>query len=685
MSTGLYSGASGLALGTGLNRGTLGLYSGAAGLARGGGTPTPSVGNLILASNWADFLTKYAAAAPGDVVSINHGGYTPTTPQVFAPNHPVSGAGATFIGASNQIIQLKIDGQVNLRNEFVNWYCDIDSVNGNETADVASVASSAYCRNSDSFAIRGCVFTRGMWGIYNYNNSNFVEENNLCQFQRADAMRLDVNPAQFQIKGNYFGDVATNGKMWWYTDGTTPVFNIDPGSGTFYDKEHNDGIQAFLGSMTDAEISGNDFYIQGQVCFIADNVGNPQLRVKFTGNNLRGADPYQLLFDNGSHVEVTGNAFSAMPVMSPGISDVKITIAGSNIKYGQNTVAAGGYGVSVTYVGVTQANFVSGSITGTATAPTAPTWTGTTSNVGNLAALRLRKTPATAPSPAIPVGLPVLLSSGANTVGVKVTARPPLWNPYTPGMEDNLYSRFKLDGTIVRASTQGRAAMVYTTLAAGALTVQFSSDNVNWSTASAAMTIAAAGTTLNPSDMAADITLSNGNLTATRGAAADGHRLVRSIGKIEQTDGDYAFNFTPTTVSGATQILALCNAAWSLTADPSDFGAGKALGMYSDGNTYWSGNSTNFGITDAPNGSNSYTMVIRRSGSGSTVLAFLRGPSGWYSGGDPYASGAGKDISQPFANQDIYVSPWLWRNGAACTFDFASPFSPPSGGSPSDV
>lgn len=620
----------------------LGLGSGLSGGARP--TPAPSVGNLVLATSWADFLTKYAAAVVGDVVSINHGGYTPTTPQTFTPTRALGAGGITLIGASNQVIALVIDGITAMNTEFVNWYCDIDSVNGNETSS-GIAASSIFCRNSSNFAIRGCVATRGAQTIYNYNCSNFVEENNVAQFSRADALRLDINPAQFQIKGSYLADVATNNIMWWYADGTTPTFGAtDPGGGaTSYPKEHNDGIQAFLGSMTDGEISNNDILIYGQGIFIADNVGNPQLRVKISGNNIKGADPYQLLVDNGSHVEVTGNAFSAFSPWNPDASDAKITIAGSNIKVGLNTVSYGA--TPVTYVGTTGAAFT-GAISGTATAPTAPTWTGTTSNVGSLVTLRQRKTPASVPSPAAPVGLPILLSDGTNIIGTKVTARPPLWNPYTPGMEDNLYSRFKLDGTIVRASTQGRAAMVYTTLAAGALTVQFSSDNVTWSTASAAMTISSGtGAAWDPAHKDASVTLSSGNTIATAVGGPIAGRFSAYGTTAKSADGKYAVRLTPTSWTQNAEGVGFARAALATNIEIG--GAANTWGMYPDGTIQKAGVFAG-SLGARTQTAYDYHLEISSSGTVAKLWIYDVNAAAWLSsfgGGDPNGGGGGWDIS----------------------------------------
>lgn len=182
------------------------------------------------------------------------------------------------------------------------------------------------------------------------------------------------------------------------------------------------------------------------------------------------------------------------------------------------------------------------------------------------------------------------------------------------------------------------------------------------------------GTTLNPADKAAAITLSNGNLTATRDASADAHALARSIGKIPTADGNYYFERLPNISNGG---MALCSSNWVLTNDPTDFAVGKACGVTNQNpaNLYWSGGSN--GMTPIGTSGNNYDgthwfgMYIRRSGSGATVKLFVIGPAGWTTGGgDPNASGSGHDLSSVFGGIDIYAAAWMVHSGDTDLFNF---------------
>lgn len=607
----------------------------------------PSVGNPVTYTSMADYDTKYAALNAGDVLYPHPTNFVPSAPREVAPTRSFALPGATIIFPTNQVLSLKIDGIANMNTEFVSGRFDRDTVNGNE-AESGIFASSVFCRNSSGFAIRGALATRSCQTFYVYNNSNFVIENNVAQFSRADFCRLDENPAQFQVRGNYFGDVATNAIMWWYPNGTTPVFQAaDPGGGASnYPKEHNDGIQAYHGSMTDADINGNTLYVFGQGTFIADNLGNPQLRVRFTGNTVYAADPHQLMIDNGSNVEVTGNAFIAFPVANPDTTDFKWTLAGSTYKVGNNTLNYLG-GSVLTFVGTTQAAFT-GAISGAATSPTAPTFTGTTSNIANLPTLRQRPALLPVPNPPIPSMLPILLSDGTNTIGTKVTARPPLWNPFTPGMEDNLYTRFKLDGTIVRASTMGRAAFVYTAAANGNLTVEFSSDNANWSSASAPMTISSGGgggSAWDPAHKSSEVSLYTANTVATCDQGFNpGAKTVFSA-TAKNADGKYSIRGIPSVWSASSQGLGFARAGLATNIEIGN--AANSWGMYNDGTLQKSGvYAGNVGARTQ----NPYEYLLEISGGVTVAKLWIYDVSAGvflnsFGGGDPNGGGGGWDIS----------------------------------------
>lgn len=637
-------------------------------------TPTPSVGNLILASNWADFLSKYAAAVPGDVISINHGGYTPTTPQVFTANSVKTGVGVRLIGASNQIVRIVIDGQTDLRNDFVNWYCSADAVNGNETDDIASVAASIYCNNSSGYTIRGCVLGQGFWPLYTRGCSNFVQENNVFFFTRHDYTRYDNGPSQFLVKGNLGRDNIRNGSMYWYNDGRAPIFWVNPGDAFgYHDAEHADGAQAFSlsiapGSPTDFEISNNDYYVDGQLVFFADSFGTTQARGKVTGNTFTGTHPHFLMMDNPANLEVTNNVFAQAAVMNPVYTAALFTMPGTPLRLGGNTVPA-----SSSFTGTTLAAFT-GAISGTVTPPTAPAYTGTGANVGGFPAIPSRAAYTPFSGTPQPISLPALEGAASYNVGDYVTAWPCLWKGYYYGIEDNLYSRFKLNGTIVRASTQGRAAMVYQTAAPGSLTVEFSADNVNWSAPSAAKTVNAVGTTLDPSDKSANITLSGGNLIATHTGTDNTHSLAKSIADVPAANGNYVWAQTVIPISGSQSGIAIIGNAKSNSIDPHDFD-GPCFAIFGNGALFGSGglssNLGNMGGAGKAYGSGQEFLIYFRR-TGGTDLLFVRYPDGTWSSatGDPTGAGAGINVSAATGGAVLSAPAYTYKTGDVVNMNY---------------
>ena len=85
MSVGLYSGVSGLALGTGLYRNVSGLWSGSPGLlanfGTGGGLPTDGSPTLIV-----DFVLSSTSASPSLITDFTTGSYVTTVRDPVFPN-----------------------------------------------------------------------------------------------------------------------------------------------------------------------------------------------------------------------------------------------------------------------------------------------------------------------------------------------------------------------------------------------------------------------------------------------------------------------------------------------------------------------------------------------------------------------------------------------------------------------
>lgn len=85
MSSGLYSGVSGLALGVGLYRSVSGLWSGSPGLlanfGTGGGLPTDGSPTLII-----DFVLSNTSASPSLITDFTTGSYATTVRDPVFPN-----------------------------------------------------------------------------------------------------------------------------------------------------------------------------------------------------------------------------------------------------------------------------------------------------------------------------------------------------------------------------------------------------------------------------------------------------------------------------------------------------------------------------------------------------------------------------------------------------------------------
>lgn len=666
-------------------------------------TAGAAIGNELKPANIAAAYTMYQSITAGDVINMYGAWFTPGAPYAW---YVLPTAGCNVIGHPSQVMVVRGDTQANCQTEFNNCFFSGTAYQGNTNQAIAYEYSDVDLRDCSKVAFKGCTFAQGDWGLMLRGGSgcsDIVVDYCLFYFQMVDCIRILNGGASNRIvvTNSYLADQTHQEKTFAKADNTNPVINsINPGGYTDVTpyNEHHDGIQAYgagSGTLYDARIQYNTIKARGgQAIFLDDSF---QVRCVIADNVLQVGQAHAARFAQGTDCEISRNTIGRTATYD---SNVQATITHNrpggtgNAKGGQNTYNAG----ITTIDSDTGITYNGGSIQGTATAPTAPTWSGTTSNVANLNTLR------------------TTLPAYTDYTGPAQCARKPyLWvdgsaAPYAAGVYFKLihdeiigfnypfnscWIRWKKDG-VVQATGQytsggSTAAFVSPATTGGSWTGGFSFDSTNGTDGtwydSDAVTVTAppSGTTLNPSDKAPLILLSNGNLTATKDTGANSHAMCRTIGKIEQADGDYVFNFTPS--SGNGNFIALLSSNRDLTSDPTDFGIGKAFGMFSNGQYYATANSGNFSISDSANGTNAFTMLIRRTGSGANVRAFLKGPSGWYVGGDPYAGtpGVGEDLSASFAGQDIYPAAWLTVAGQSVTFDFVSPYSPAPGGSPQDV
>ncbi len=441
-------------------------------------TPTPSVGNLRVVNNKTELLAAIGNAVDGDEIRLIDG-YSTAPFIIDVPAYTTATTyGVAIVGNDSQVVRIKIDGKANANVSVIGWLVSADAVNGSETGGVNSFHTGVYCRNSSKFSVEGCEVGQSWNGVYVEGCSNFNIENNVIRDFRNDGIQQALVIGAHQIKGNAIIDPVKAEKAWVYTDGTAPVFAADPGSGSPIDTDHPDCIQYFSLNGTDTYSDfahlNNILDADAQLDYLGDGV---MRRGKISGNSLTGSYPWFLRIQDADHIEVTDNDFAERAVMNPVYTAalIKLEGAATNIKVGRNTVPA-----SVVYQGTTGPAFTSGTITGAATAPTAPSYLTTAVTVGDITAKKAR------PAYTKYAGAPIAkadqqIIGGPFSVGAKVTALPPKHKGYYYGIEDDLYTRWKLNGTIVRAVTQGRAAMVYTTAAAGTLTCEFSVDGLaNW-------------------------------------------------------------------------------------------------------------------------------------------------------------------------------------------------------------
>lgn len=603
----------------------------------GSSTPTPSVGNLVTYTNYADLLTKWAAMVPGDVLSP-HASYTPTTAQVFWANRSIAGAGGTVIFPSNQTIQLRGQDQANINVEFVRGVAS-----GSAVGDGGNFYS-VYFKNCSKFAVHGFKVGMGEFGIMLDNCTDYDVSNNVAYDAYDDLVRIQNGTTRGRLSNNRLLDAITGAKLYYYTDGTTPVFYNSPGSGTLVDTNHNDGIQIYNGTNTDLEISSNVISGWLQGLWAVDEL-NIYSRLKVSGNDITASLSQALAL--GSYIanaEVSSNIVRDPSNKYPSYAAANIILNDNNNTGpyktdGLNSFPAG----YTTSPAINPAiNLTNGVASGTATAPTAPGFTGTTSNVGNLATLRLQPAyTAYSGAPSVPSGFtPTIYGPGgalsSYVANAKLTVNPPPVRGRTANCEDAYQTRWKSSpgGSIVQAAGTGRTYMKYTAPSTGgSFYAEVDVGDGVW-VASNVVAVASANSTFQTG--LANVTYSNGNLTITKDAGADSDRNGVSSNILPTADGWYAWEMTPTLISGGGANIGFMDGG-SNTLD------------YNGASWYYNGSNVRSGSPGTTfDGTQKCLILMQISSSGTVrkIWLYTGAANGWSAAdGNPNSGGAGWDVS----------------------------------------
>lgn len=454
-----------------------------------GFTTSSSIGNLRVVNNKTQLEAAILDAVDGDEIRLVDG-YS-TTPFLINLIAYASATtkGVAIVGNGLQVVRFKGENLSNCNFTVCGWKASADEVEGIENGDPNVVAyySGIFMDNCTKFSFEGNDVYKCGVGMYIRGCSNANIQNNVIRDFRGDGIRIDNTTASVHLQNNYIIDPIKREKAYWYGNGTTPVFANNPGGASILnDPTHPDAIQAYTAAnntWSDAFILNNTIDVDSQGVYLGDG---KILRGLFQGNSVTASYPW---FHRGQDVddyEMTSNVFANRPVMNPETSTATISLGGGHtrLKGGLNTFPPGAT-IDVGSTGLV----LTGAVSGTATAPTASTYLTTTINVGDIATKKALPSATKYAGAFVIYGEDPQIMGSNGSVGTAQTAIPPAGRGYYYGLEDNLYTRWKLNGTIVRAATQGRAAFVYTPVAAGALTVEFSVDGSTGWRASAGKTI----------------------------------------------------------------------------------------------------------------------------------------------------------------------------------------------------
>lgn len=625
----------------------------------GNPTPTPSVGNLVLASNWADFLAKYAAAnASGDVISIDHAGYTPSGPQTLTINRSMTDL--VLIGASNQVVQLVVNGQANCNTELVQWDFSGDARQGNTNIGVNNYSS--YVNNSSGLKFSNCNFGQGSYSNYLSSSSSIVYENSNIFYSRGDSMQVFGNVDKLEVRNVWARDTLFANIHWYKFGSPTLCQAADPGGGyTKWDAVHTDAIQAFGGALTNFLFDGYNTSSFGQAMFITGALGGTHSLGKVVNCTLSATYANQLILDAGTNNEVSSNTFVLHPDPFPGAAQAIYfdRTVGGLIRTGLNTIPVG-YTVSGPF---SRADMI-GPMTGDTVTPPAPSaYQGSPSNVGGLATKRLRRTltPYSGqPTAMTPIG--ALFASNAGppyASGTIFEAMPGQALGCFQGMEAGFQWEHFVNGVSVSGPTTGLTGMQYAP-PDGEYQVRWRGHSTTaWSPLSTSVTVGVAVGAWDPANKNAGITLSNANNTATNLVA--GLNAVRSVAGM-LADGKYYYEITPNFDTNAGNAVGAVNASHPLN---TNIGNLNGFELAKNGNVR--GNNVFKAALGARTGGVTLGIAVSITGGLATKRAYFRDNTGWLgAGGDPGGAGAG--INMDNVTGGIYAA---W-NGQAGTGENAT-------------
>lgn len=451
------------------------------------------VGNLVTPATWGDFKTAVAAGlgvggfTTYDVVDLRGLAVVAANMVQFDTTYPAPGI--IIIANPDQICRIRLSGKAHNIRFVGQWNIQADVVQGNVN-DSNPDNFGVHATNASNWSFEGFNAINNLDGFWTDGSDQYTIANgNICQYrdngvQGASFASQNVGGL---IEGNRFRDSLFRPKTYYFTNGNSPTFNTNPGGGTLIDPNHIDPIQMFFdtaGPYLNFKVVNNDISARGQGIFISD--GNSS-QAEISGNFVACSDAWPLQIA-GANLTILGNTFEQFSDMNPAAGTMTVGVfsqggtgpiwAGNNIIGTGVTVNVLGYPVSLT-----------GAPNGAAsTLPVSPGYSGFTPTVVNIASLITLPAYTEYAGPVVVLtgstpqvfGPGGALSSYANNSWL--FGYPPIVRGYYFGIESTFWMRWRNVGTdtIVRASTQGAAGMIYQPTATGTYRPEFSPDNVTF-------------------------------------------------------------------------------------------------------------------------------------------------------------------------------------------------------------
>lgn len=649
------------------------------------GSVTP-VGNELKPANFAAAVTMLnSTAVVGDVINCRHAGYTANTGtgNILTVTRGFGSTGVTFIGNDTEPMRMAANG-ITGNIEWVGCRFWADATNVLGPKEPLYTSCDVDLQNCSRFAFRGCNFMQGEFGLMLRGPSPgcadiFVDGVNIA-FARSDHIRLDVTN-RVQITNFYIADACGQLPFWFKADNTTPIIGSAFQSGYLnIDPDHVDGLQIYTGPATDLLFQyGTLKAVNGQGFFGSTDDPIVTTRAAVLDCTILTANDNNLWITAGTECEFSRNTLGYLTDKNPASTNISIfarkapSTAG-NWKGGLNTYPGG-----TTILGDSGITF-NGPITGTATAPTAPAFTGTTSNIVNLPTLRNRPSYTDYAGPPVLLTGPTLLWDKTSpqpwAAGIYLKACPGPIKGWLYSLPPLLWTRWKKDGTIQGSAAQGFAAMVSPVTTNGSWVAEQSIDSTNgtngtWLPSTAVAIGLASG--WNPSDCGNatrfNFSGTNNNIAARNATGSGSVTNVR--GSQFRTTGRLYFTTSLTDAAfGDTDArVGIANSSAALTAFE---GGANVAALNLSGNL--GGNSTTLGTIAAKTDGFVFGWTIDLG----TRKLWLKDDVNNINllGGDPDSGGAGIDISYLIGA----LAPWLQTttNGDNSTLNTTSATSKPT-------